>query len=285
MEAEYRFFMLDRRTPSGLNAYRTGLCRSRLLADEGWLSERVGHPVEGDDEARITRARELFSIAESGWDFNYRFRTDRSPFDAMSFSHVDLCSLLFDVELKLAELLVVLGEDGRARGYADAARERRRLMDTYMRTADGLYMDYNEQDGTHGTVLSAASLYPFAVGVSDDREALLRTLSALELPEGISAGAYRGEGERYLQWDYPSMWPPVVYFAYVALRRLGLDADARRIGGKYMRAVENTFAACGDLYEKYDARDGSVSVTSEYETPAMLGWTAGVYTVLAEDGL
>jgi alpha,alpha-trehalase len=45
------------------------------------------------------------------------------------------------------------------------------------------------------------------------------------------------------------------------------------------------FEVKGDLYEKYDARDGSVSVTSEYETPSMLGWTAGVYAFLKDNGL
>ena len=37
------------------------------------------------------------------------------------------------------------------------------------------------------------------------------------------------------------------------------------------------FEKTGLLWEKYDALKGSVSVTREYDTPAMMGWTAGVY--------
>lgn len=287
MEAEYRFFMLDRMTPCGLNAYGTYLCRSRLLLDYPWLSERVGHFVDEDDtEGKIALSRDLFSIAESGWDFNYRFRTERTPFDARAFAHLDLCSLLFDVEQKLALMKEHLGDRDAAARYRAAAEHRRALMDTYMRDPQtGIYYDYNFESGVRSDILSAASLYPYALGVSDDREGLLRVISALELPCGLSASAYRGEGEKYLQWDYPSMWPSNVYFAAIALDRLGLRDDAHRIAGKYTDTVERVFDAQGDLYEKYDARDGSVSVTSEYETPAMLGWTAGVYAFLKDNGL
>jgi neutral trehalase len=31
------------------------------------------------------------------------------------------------------------------------------------------------------------------------------------------------------------------------------------------------------LWEKYDTLTGAVSVAKEYESPEMLGWTAGVY--------
>lgn len=287
MEAEYRFFMLDRMTPCGLNAYGTYLCRSRLLLDYPWLSERVGHfAAEDDTEGKIALSRDLFSIAESGWDFNYRFRTERTPFDARVFAHVDLCSLLFDVECKLALMKEHLGDTEAAARYRAAAEGRRALMDTYMRDPQtGVYYDYNFVSGTRSDILSAASLYPYALGVSDDRDGLLRVLNALELPCGLSASAYRGEGEKYLQWDYPSMWPSNVYFATVALDRLGLREDAHRIAGKYADTVERVFGEQGDLYEKYDARDGSVSVTSEYETPSMLGWTAGVYAFLKDNGL
>ena len=179
-----------------------------------------------------------------------------------------------------------LGDSDAAARYRAAAEHRRSLMDTYMRDPQtGIYSDYNFERGTRSDILSAASIYPYAVGVSDDREGLLRVISALELPCGLSACAYRGEGECYLQWDFPSMWPSNVYFAYVALHRLGLDADARRIGEKYIHVVDAVYRAKGDLFEKYDARDGSVSVTSEYETPAMLGWTAGVYVFLKDNGL
>ena len=78
------------------------------------------------------------------------------------------------------------------------------------------------------------------------------------------------------------MWPSNVYFAYTALNRAGLKEEAARIAGKYIDTARSVFDATGSLWEKYDAAKGAVSVTTEYETPAMLGWTAGVYLWLSD---
>ena len=43
------------------------------------------------------------------------------------------------------------------------------------------------------------------------------------------------------------------------------------------------FEKTGVIWEKYDGRDGSIAVTNEYETPEMLGWSAGVYRFFVED--
>ena len=64
--------------------------------------------------------------------------------------------------------------------------------------------------------------------------------------------------------------------------RYGYAEDARRIAGKFRRTVEKTFADTGLLWEKYDVRTGGVSVSKEYATPSMLGWTAGVYVACGD---
>ena len=78
------------------------------------------------------------------------------------------------------------------------------------------------------------------------------------------------------------MWPTNVYFACFGLQRIGLKEEAKRLAKKYCDTVEKCFEETGLLWEKYNALDGSVSVTREYETPAMMGWTAGVYLALGE---
>jgi neutral trehalase len=50
-----------------------------------------------------------------------------------------------------------------------------------------------------------------------------------------------------------------------------------------METVERCYAETGALWEKYDASIGKVSVTREYDTPEMMGWTAGVYRYLEEE--
>ena len=42
-------------------------------------------------------------------------------------------------------------------------------------------------------------------------------------------------------------------------------------------AATANFAETDNLWEKYNVVTGKVSVTKEYHTPPMMGWSAGVY--------
>ena len=86
--------------------------------------------------------------------------------------------------------------------------------------------------------------------------------------------------DRFDVFDVPSNG---VYRAPLAqgLLRYGYEKDARRIAKKYSQMVERVFAETGSLWEKYDVTTGKVSVSREYETPKMLGWSAGVYLAFA----
>ena len=53
--------------------------------------------------------------------------------------------------------------------------------------------------------------------------------------------------------------------------------EAKRIAEKYVRATNLLFEKTGQLWEKYNAETGEIDTRSEYGTPAMLGWSAGVY--------
>ncbi|MBO5279864.1 MAG: iron-containing alcohol dehydrogenase [Clostridia bacterium] len=109
-----------------------------------------------------------------------------------------------------------------------------------------------------------------------------KALERLLSPCGLSAGENRGE-DIYLQWDYPMTWPPLVYFAYEGAKRTGNARMAAEISNKYRRTVETCFRKTGKLWEKYDATTGKPGVSTEYETPPMLGWTAGVYLHLLSE--
>ena len=70
------------------------------------------------------------------------------------------------------------------------------------------------------------------------------------------------------------------YIAVAAAEKLGLKETAQRLAEKYVSAMDGIFEKTGRLWEKYNAETGDMSVTSEYGTPEMLGWTAGVYMAL-----
>ena len=58
---------------------------------------------------------------------------------------------------------------------------------------------------------------------------------------------------------------------------LGEKERAKEVRDLYCNTVEKVFRETGNLWEKYDALKGEVSVNHEYKTPTMMGWTAGVY--------
>ena len=79
------------------------------------------------------------------------------------------------------------------------------------------------------------------------------------------------------------MWPNLVLFAYEALKNNGLYDDAKRIGNKFLNVVNKEFERTGKLWEKYDVISGKKSSVNEYQETEMMGWTAGVYSVIYYD--
>jgi len=81
-----------------------------------------------------------------------------------------------------------------------------------------------------------------------------------------------------MQWDFPSIWPPTTYFAYLALLNVGLITEANWVVNTFIKVVDNVYNKTNKLWEKYNVLTGEVCHSFEYETPTMLGWTAGIYS-------
>ncbi len=106
-----------------------------------------------------------------------------------------------------------------------------------------------------------------------------------------------GPRDRVCGWDYPNAWPCIQNLVYRGLARYGYETEARRVAEKYVATVTRCLEETGDLWEKYNALDGSVRTPSEHgynestqrafesaseeamhaAPPSMLGWTAGVF--------
>ena len=127
------------------------------------------------------------AIAESGPDFNMREKTPKRRIAAHEFSHLDLDCILYDAEIKTAATLDILGRGEEAKKFEERAVKRKELINKDYLTEDGIYPDYNFVTGKRSVILSAASLYPYTFGVSDENEGANKVLSRLELPYGLSA--------------------------------------------------------------------------------------------------
>ncbi len=278
---EYKFWQTERKNPIGLNSYGTSSGKDDIMRNYEWHHGRVCVVGETEEE-KLVLGHDIMAIAESGLDFNMRFKTPKRRIAAHEFSHLDLDCILYDMEVKTAEMLRLLNRTGEAEEFDKYADKRKELMNKYYLTEDGIYLDYNFVTGKHSEILSAVSLYPYTFGVSNDKEGALKVLKRLELEYGLSACEYR-EDDLFYQWDYHYMWPAATCLAYMGLKNIGLDEDALRNANKYVSVARKVFDETGRLWEKYDALTGEIAVTSEYATMPMMGWTAAVYRYFVEN--
>lgn len=272
MVREYNFWMTKRITKSGLNRFDSNADNNfkEFFASE--YKERVKFVVN-ENRDNMTIGANALAECESGWDFSPRFNQE-----ALNYNPIDLNSILYKNELILSKFSNLLNKEDI---YFEKSIIRKKLINQFMKKEDGFY-DYNFVDNSCSNITTCASLLPFLYGVSDDKNILINILSKLEFEYGISSGENATTSSNY-QWFYPNMWPNLVLFAYEALKNNGLYDDAKRIGNKFLNVVNKEFERTGKLWEKYDVISGKKSSVNEYQETEMMGWTAGVYSVIYYD--
>lgn len=283
---EHYFFQTRRMTSIGLNSY---MCDDKTNSYEDimnhykYLVDRV-YDYSDDPTIQYQIGRDIIAVAESGLDFNARFKTKDRLMAASEFAHLDLNCWLFAVETRLSEMLNIIERIDESQEFASLANKRKSLIDKYFFDKEqGIYVDYHLSDGKHSHIVTAVSLYPHAMGISKDKESALKVFKQLELENGFSVAAYREE-KQYYQWDYPVMWGESTFIIFLATLNVGAINEAKRVMDKYMATIEKQFKLTGLLWEKYDARDGSI-MNVEYDAPPFMGWTASTYQIFATEGL
>ena len=279
---EHDFFQKRRMTEIGLHSF---MCDDMTHTYKEILGEFNPDQVHDDrifdygktEEEQYQINRDIIAISESGLDFNARFKTKTKRMAASEFVHLDLNCWLFADEIKISKMLAIIGEDEKAKEFKELAENRKVLMQKYFYD-NGVYKDYHLTNGKHSEVITAVNIYPYAFGISKNKEECLKILSNLEFDCGVAAGAYRPGENIYHQWDYPVMWGETAFIVYLALINVGAFEDAKRIADKYMKTIEKQFDSTGSLWEKYDARNGSI-MNIEYSAPKFMGWTAAAYQI------
>lgn len=268
---EHLFWMEQRGSEIGLNRYDWMPMPEEMhhvFAD--LLRNRTGID-EGKSEAET--ARGLISSGESGWDLNPRM--GGSTFE---YAPADLNSLLFALEENLAFFAGELGKPEEVVMWRECAERRAGLCRQYLKNEEGLFMDYHLPTRKRTTIFSAASFYPLYCGMAtqNEAEAARNALPRLETEYGILT-CEKNETPGTYQWDYPNGWAPMQLMVAGGLLRYGYREDAKRIAGKFVATVERCYEQTGHLWEKYNMVKGNIEAVNEYEMPAMMGWTFGVY--------
>ena len=237
--------------------------------------------VENIPEEPVEKMRFLghyIGEAESGWDFNPRFRRR-----CMDHYPVDLNALLYALESNLAWMFAeTAGEaDPRVALWRERAETRRRLVtELCWDEASGCFFDYDYVRRERSEILAASGLWPMWTGLATEAQAAAmveKGLPRLEEAYGLNTCAPGDSREQVYQWDHPNAWPPLQAAAIAGLTRYGYREEAVRLAEKYLATVCRVFSDTGNLWEKYNAVTGGNDANDEYEMPAMLGWTSGCF--------
>ena len=270
---EYGYWQTNRTAPNGLNVYgpHKDYTKEYIKEKYDYFKYRYRGFEAKNEEEKSACAHTIVTMCESGWDCCTRFENAGEYYNP-----VDLNSLLYGLEKAMEKFSKIL-ENGEAALWSErAARRKEKMLEIMFDNKRGIFLDWNYKEERFSPVVSAASLYPLFVKLDDTPEKAIGVLkNELFLKYGVSA-CVPGEYDYSLQWDYPNVWAPLQYIAYVACKNYGYDDLAKKVAETYIKLLDENFAQTGNLWEKYDGLTGKVA-NADYNAPKMMGWTAGVY--------
>lgn len=278
LRQEYHFWTTARNSPIGLNSYgHHDTWKGCEIFYDKCLVERLNLPTDVSAQEKSRVGGHFLANAEATCDFTSRFEAC-----CLNYCEVDLNALLYEYETYLKEVSDKLNW-GDADLWTSRAKQRLALMNNYFWNENqGVFLDYDFVNSKHSTVPALTGFNTLSTGVASQEQAsrMVANLPLFERDYGI-AYAPDHEGCRDFQWDYPNVWPPMVYMTVVGLLRYGFTQDAKRIAQKYVYTTVRLFEKTGQLWEKTNAETGNIA-GGEYDAAPMLGWSAGVFLAMVD---
>ena len=298
---EYRFWMKGRRSlgthpdqqaysrivqmPNGviLNRYYDNKTTPRPES----LREDVETAGVSDGLASQRLFLHLRAGAESGWDFSSRWfevPDDIRTIHTTDFIPVDLNSLLYQLELTIAEAYRYALQPILAKRFLQAAERRAKTIRTYCwDEKEQFFVDYNFKSGAPSSRLTLASLFPLyaKIATHEQAAAVAARIEKDFLKEGGLMTTLHDTGQ---QWDAPNGWAPLHWVAIEGLRHYGFYALAEKIKRRWVASSVRVFSQKRKMIEKYDVVSKSrVGGGGEYPLQDGFGWTNGVLAVLLSE--
>lgn len=266
-------------------------CDSKTLIDVyDYAANRFGQLPKMTDEKKEEFGSHFFAECESGMDFSWRFQLQCANHIA-----IDLNSNIYMYEKNFIWFENELGLKPCA-NWDSLANIRKDLIFKYCwDNKRKIFADYNFVENKCSPVASYCMLYPMLWGfaTTEQAEYIKKNLKLLHSSNGITASE-PSESPFKLQWDNHSVWPPVQWVAYTAMKNYNFTETANEIAFKYLdivtknflNPVPSTYTTDSSLYkrpagltwEKYTT-GGNIN-DNEYPSNEMLGWTGGVFTDL-----
>ncbi len=229
----------------------------------------------------------LRAAAESGWDFSSRWFKDPldiSTIHTADIIPVDLNSLLYTLEMTIAQCYKIMKNGSLATKFERLAATRKQAINKYCwDESSGLYRDYNfhEEQMTESETL--AMVFPLYAEIASQEQAD-RVAGVIREKFLQSGGLVTTLVENGQQWDSPNGWAPLQWVAIEGLRGYGHNELADEIKRRWMKVAEGVFASHRKLVEKYDVvGENGLGGGGEYPLQDGFGWTNGVYQALLKE--
>jgi alpha,alpha-trehalase len=229
--------------------------------------------------------RELRAGAESGWDFSSRWLRDPRSLATIHTTDivpVDLNSLLWAMERRIAERCRTADDRACAAQFTTLATKRKAAIDRYLwQNATARYADWDLSTRKPTASINAAMLQPLFVGLASPTQA--RAVARTTRRSLVAAGGLRTTTLKTgQQWDEPNGWAPLQWVAIVGLERTGETALAKDIAGRWLGTVGAAYAETGKMLEKYNIEQRTPGGGGEYPVQDGFGWTNGVTSAILD---
>lgn len=274
LKIEYKFWEQRRQTETGLSHYSQDADKTTLENMYRHITNRLqlnNKSLTSQEQIRI--GAHYLAECESGWDFTPRFGGRCSD-----FIPVDLNVNLYLYEKNFSYFVSEL-DIAEPLDWDKLAEERKENICSYCWNEQmGLFMDYDYTKQRHTEIASLVTFWPMWAGIAsfEQAERIVKQLERFEYDFGLAACENKQKDITY-QWDFPNGWAPLQYIAIEGLRKYNYSKESFRIALKYVETVTSIYETTGQVWEKYNVLNGSIDVANEYEMPAMLGWSAGVF--------
>ncbi|MCZ4222401.1 alpha,alpha-trehalase TreF [Pedobacter rhodius] len=225
--------------------------------------------------------RNVRSAAESGWDFSSRWFADGKSYSQIITTDllpVDLNSLMYNLEIAIADANKQAGNETKAKRFTVKASQRKAAILKYFWNSKQLFFtDYNWKKQRLSNQLTLAASFPLYFKLASPAQAK-SVAEKIEKDFLKSGGLITTVTTTKQQWDAPNAWAPLQYVSIQGLHNYGYDKLADTITNRWVNLNIAVFKETGKLMEKYNVVEPNSKGGGGGEYPLQdgFGWTNGV---------
>nr|DAD17965.1 TPA_asm: hypothetical protein HUJ06_019428 [Nelumbo nucifera] len=240
--------------------------------------------------------RQVASTAESGDP------SDLTTLATTSILPVDLNAYILKMELDIAFLARIVGEEHTAEVFLEASQARKKAIGSIFWNAKmGQWLDYRlTSSHTCETVhrwgaqnqnekIFASNFMPLWIELFNSDGPMVKKVMKSFQDSGLlrAAGIATSLTESGQQWDFPNGWAPLQHMIVEGLLRSGSKEAmslAEDIAVRWIRTSYAAYKKTGTIHEKYDVEAcGKIGGGGEYVPQTGFGWTNGVLLAFLEE--